>query len=221
VSLLPILYRDDHLCAIDKPAWSVVHSSRGAEGAMILVRALAAQLGAPVFPVHRLDRQTSGVLLFALSAEAAGALGVELREGRMQKSYLGLCRGVIAEPLTVDHPVPEDAARRPAVTEIDPLEILCARYTFLRARPRTGRRHQLRYHLKHLEHPLVGDTNYGKGPINRFFRERFGLQRLFLHAERLRVLHPFEARMLELEAPLPEELARVLEALRGYDGPVA
>lgn len=218
---LTLLYRDAQLCAIDKPAWAVVHPSRGTEGAEVLVRTLAAQLGEPVFPVHRLDRQTSGVLLFALSREAAAALGVELREGRARKSYLALCRGVIEGPLSVDHPVPEGEVRRPAQTELDPLEVLCARYTFLRARPRTGRRHQVRYHLKHLEHPLVGDTTYGKGPINRFFRERFGLRRLFLHAERLEVLHPVEARLLALEAALPEELARVLDALRGYDGPVA
>jgi tRNA pseudouridine65 synthase len=216
-----ILYQDDAVVAVEKPAWAVVHPTRGARGAMVVVRALAGELGARVFPVHRLDRQTSGVLLLAKTAAAAGVLSTEFREERVRKTYLGLCRGPIAEPLRIDHPVPEGDARRPGCTEVDPLEVLCGRYTYLRARPLTGRKHQIRYHLKHATHPLVGDTEYGRGDINRFFRERFQLSRLFLHAETLRVLHPTEPRYLELSAPLPDELQAVLEALRVHTGPVA
>lgn len=218
---LPVLYQDDQVVAVDKPAWAVVHPTRGARGALVMVHALAEQLGAPLFPVHRLDWQTSGVLLLARSAAAAATLSCEFREERVRKTYLGLCRGPIAEPLRVDRAVPEGEARRPACTEVDPLEVLCSRYTFLRARPLSGRRHQVRYHLKHSTHPLVGDTEYGQGPINRFFRDRFGLGRLFLHAETLRVLHPRAPRYLELRAPLPAELESVLAALRAWQGPVA
>ncbi len=218
---LQILYQDDQVIAVEKPAWAVVHPTRGARGALVVVRALAEQIGASVFPVHRLDRQTSGVLLLARSAGVASILSTEFREERVRKTYLGLCRGPVAEVLRIDHPVHEGDARRPACTEVEPLEVLCNRYTFLRARPQSGRRHQIRYHLKHAAHPLVGDTEYGRGDINRFFRERFQLSRLFLHAESLRVLHPREPRYLELSSPLPAELQAVIWALRAYAGPVA
>jgi tRNA pseudouridine65 synthase len=218
--LLSVLYQDSEVVAVEKPAWAVVHPTRGARGALVVVRALAAQLDAEVFPVHRLDRQTSGVLLLARSATAAATLGAEFREERVRKTYLGLCRGALSESLRIDRPVPEGGTHRPACTEVEPLEVLCGRYTFLRARPRSGRRHQIRYHLKHASHPLAGDTEYGRGDINRFFRERFGLHRLFLHAESLRVLHPTEPRFLELASPLPADLGAVLERLRAYNGPV-
>jgi len=217
---LTILHRDDHVVAIDKPPWSVVHFTRGARGALVLVRALAEELGAPVYPAHRLDRQTSGVLLFALSPEAAHTLSQEFREDRVRKTYLGVCRGVLAETVRVDRPVPEGDARRPAMTELEPLQVFCDRYTLFRARPSGGRLHQIRYHLKHISHPLAGDVGYGKGDLNRFFRQAFGLQRFFLHAESLRVLHPTELRYLELFAPLPADLQGVLERLRGYVGAV-
>jgi tRNA pseudouridine65 synthase len=217
---LPLLYEDEHLVAVDKPAWSVVHRSRGADDALVIVRVLSEQLGQPVYPVHRLDRQTSGVLLFARSPRAAATLAVEVRESRLRKSYLGLCRGVIADSVEIDHAVLEGDVRRAAQTTIEPLEHFCNRYTLLRARPLTGRRHQIRYHLKHVSHPLVVDVTYGNGAVNRFFRETIGLRRLFLHAETLRVLHPVEPRYVELTSALPAELEIVLERLRAYAGPV-
>lgn len=217
---LDLLFLDDHLVVVNKPAWWVVHPTRGARSAPAVVHALREQIGAPVFPVHRLDRQASGVLVMARSSEVAGALGEQIREGRWRKGYLGLCRGTIAGGLLVDHPVPDGRIRRPGQTRLEPLQIYCDRYTLVRAEPVTGRRHQIRYHLKHLSHPLVGDTNYGQGALNRFFRATFGLGRLFLHAERLRLLHPREDRLLELSSPLPPDLARVLQRLERYDGPV-
>lgn len=217
---LTILLEDAELVAVEKPAWWVVHPTRGAREALIVLHALQDQLGCELFPVHRLDRQTSGVLVFAKSAAVAAIMGPEFAEGRTRKSYLGLCRGVIPDELTIDHPVNEHGVRRPACTDVTPLEVFCDRYTFLRLRPRTGRRHQLRAHLKHIAHPLVGDTGYGRTEINHFFRERFGLARLFLHAESLRVLHPRELRYVELSSPLPTELEVVLEQLRVHQGPV-
>jgi tRNA pseudouridine65 synthase len=217
---LTILYQDEHLVAVDKPAWWVVHRTRGARGAEVLLQALRDQIGARLFPVHRLDRQASGVIVLALTHEAASALSQQLREGSIwHKRYLGLCRGVLGESLTVDHPVPEDGVRRPGVTHLDPLQVYCDRFTLVRATPVTGRYHQIRYHLKHLSHPLVGDSNYGQGTINRFFRGApFHLRRLFLHAESLRLLHPVEDRQLELSAPLAPELTRTLQLLEGYAG---
>ncbi len=218
---IPLLYEDAAVVAVHKPAWSVVHPTRGAAGATVLVRALADQLGQRVYNVHRLDRQTTGVLLFARSAEVAAVLSSQIRDGQWRKTYLGLCRGLIEQELRVDRGVKEDGLRREALTEVVPLEHLCGRYTLVRAVPRTGRRHQIRYHLRHVGHPLVGDTSYGKGPINRFFRDTFGLQHLFLHAETLRLPHPVEHRLLQLEAPLAPHLAEVLRQLRGHRGEVA
>lgn len=217
---LTVIHLDDQLVAIDKPAWSVVHRTRGADDALVLAPALAAQLGSPVFPVHRLDRQTSGVLVFARSGEVASRLSTDIRAGLWKKRYLGLCRGEIESSVIVDHPVREGDHRREARTQYDPLEHLCGRYTLLRALPETGRRHQVRYHLRHLSHPLVGDVRYGDSRVNRFFRETFDLQRLFLHAEALRILHPAGGAPLELAAPLAAELQRVVAALRRYTGPI-
>jgi tRNA pseudouridine65 synthase len=222
-SSLEVLYQDGYIVAVDKPAWWVVHRTRGARDAEVVVQTLRRQLGGEVYPVHRLDRQASGVLVLARTREAASVIGRQLREapGTWHKRYLGLCRGVLERGCTVDHPVRgPGGVRREAQTHLDPLEVYCQRYTLVRATPVTGRRHQIRYHLKHLSHPLLGDANYGQGRLNRFFRGTFALDRLFLHAEHLRLLHPVEDRQLELSSPLPEGLRRVLECLAGYTGPV-
>lgn len=219
---LRLLFCDEFLVAIDKPSGAVVHRTRGAPAdSPILVSVLADQLGQKLYPVHRLDRQTSGVMVFALSTGAASRMAQDIREGRWQKQYLALCRGPLLEPIAVDHPVREGDKRRPAQTDITPVEHFCGRYSLVRAFPKTGRRHQLRYHFKHLGHPLVGDTNYGKGPINRFFRQTFGLGRLFLHAEKLTFCHPMYPQMLQIDQPLAEDLRHCLQQLRAHVGAVA
>ncbi len=218
---IPILYEDEHVVVINKPAWSVVHRTRGAKGALIILEELSRQLGQTLYPIHRLDRQTSGVLLLAKSSTAANTLSEELRESRVRKIYLGLCRGVIDESCRVDSPVPEEGTKRSARTDFDPVEVFCERYTLVRAFPRTGRHHQIRYHLRHLGHPLACDVKYGNGAINRFFRSTLGLDRMFLHAEHLRIIHPVELRYLKVSCPLPPDLEAVLEKLRRYEGPVA
>lgn len=218
---LSILHEDEALLVVSKPAGSVVHWTRGAGDSPVLLECLRRQCGCALWPVHRLDRQASGVIVFAKSAAVAAQLGADLRQQRWQKRYLVLCRGVLAEALSVDHPVPEGEQRRPAQTAIAPLEVFCRRYTLAGATPLSGRRHQLRYHFKHLRHPLVGDTLYGQGPINRFFRQTFGLHRLFLHAEALSLPHPRDGSALHLHCPLPDELGQVLAALRQHTGPVA
>jgi tRNA pseudouridine65 synthase len=217
---LQLIYQDRAVLAVDKPPWWVVHRTRGARGAPVLVDTLRRQTGGPIYTVHRLDRQTSGVMLFARDADVAAALGAQIRDNLWHKTYCGLCRGIIADELRVDRGVKEGQTRRPALTEILPLEHLCERYTLLRAVPRSGRRHQIRYHLRHISHPLAGDTRHGRGDLNRFFRQTFGLQRMFLHAASLRLPHPLHNRYLELEVPLAPDLERVLERMRAYTGPV-
>jgi tRNA pseudouridine65 synthase len=167
--------------------------------------------------VHRLDRATSGVLLFALSAEIASRVCESFAAGKTEKTYLALVRGVPPDEILIDHPLPpgEDtrAPRVAARTMIFRREVF-GRYSLVEARPLTGRLHQVRRHLKHISCPLIGDVNYGKGEHNRLFRERHGLDRLFLHATRLRLPHPVQGGQLDIASPLPLELEAVLQALR-------
>ena len=172
---------------IDKPSGVVVHRGWADDDGGVLV-ALREQLGQRVWPLHRLDRGASGVLAFALDAEAAASAGQAFADGRVEKRYLALVRGHPPEHVIVDHPIPAkpDGPRVPAVTEFWRLGTW-ERYALVEAVPRTGRLHQIRRHLKHLACPLIGDVNYGKGEHNRLFRSRFGLNRLALHASSLRL----------------------------------
>lgn len=204
--MIEVLYRDDRLAAVVKPSGLAVH--RGWSGDdEAAVQAARDTLGAFVFPVHRLDRGASGVLVFALDAEAARALSEAFERGQADKRYVALVRGIAPERAVVDHPIPrrEGGPRVPAVTEVARLGVF-ERYSLVEARPRTGRLHQIRRHLKHLGHPLIGDVNYGKGEHNRLFRARFGLHRLALHAHALTLPHPSTGAPLVLRAPLPEDL---------------
>lgn len=218
---LPILFADEHIVAIDKPSGLAVHRGWAAEHD-VAVNRLHAQLGRFVHPVHRLDRGCSGVLLFALHAEAARGLGEAFATGAVAKRYLALVRGVPPDRAVIDYPLPpgedKSAAKVPAVTEVERLEII-GRYALIAAVPRTGRLHQIRRHLKHESCPLLGDVNYGKGAHNRQARARYGLHRLFLHAASLAVAHPVTGERVSIEAPLPAELVAVLAAMRA-DPPV-
>jgi tRNA pseudouridine65 synthase len=216
------LFEDEHLVAVDKPPGLLVHRTQLAAGeqeaALQIVRD---QLGRTVWPVHRLDRGTSGVLVFALSAEVAGALGALFEGGQMHKRYLALVRGWPAEDAgVIDHPLARDpelpSAGQPmleAQTRWRILERLSwpvstdprfatTRVALLEAEPLQGRRHQIRRHLKHIAHPILGDATHGKGPLNRAVAAHLGLQRLWLHARHLSFTHPVTGVPLDLEAPL-------------------
>lgn len=213
VPRLEILWRDDALVAVNKPSGMPVHHGWARDGVPAL-QALRDQLGRHVYPVHRLDRGTSGVLLFALSGEIARAVQTQLEAGEVGKRYLALCRGNDPALARVDHPLAKEKGgeRRPAVTDFKLLGWF-ERYGLYEARPLTGRTHQIRRHLKHASHPIIGDTRYGKGEHNRIFRERFGFHRLALHASDLRLRHPHTGEPLHLHAPLPPDLARLLNEL--------
>jgi tRNA pseudouridine65 synthase len=205
-AVLPEIFRDDRIAAFAKPSGLLVH--RGwADDPVSAVDLASEALGRRVHPVHRLDRGTSGVLLFALDAESAAALSGLFERGRVRKVYFALTRGVTPEAGVVDHPVPkgETGPRVRAVTAYRRRHVF-ERFSIVEARPETGRLHQIRRHLKHLGHPIVGDVNYGKGDINRLFRERFDLRRLALHAAELRLEHPFTGERLVLSAAIPPDL---------------
>lgn len=213
---LPLLYRDETLAVVDKPSGLLVHrgEQRGGGDRIVAMTLVRDQLGRRVFPAHRLDRGTSGVLLFALDPETAATLEKSFSSGQVEKRYLALVRGVPPEEGVIDHPVPRDPGgeRVPAVTEFRRLGVF-ERYSLVEARPRTGRFHQIRRHFKHLSHPLIGDVEYGKGEHNRLFRERFGLWRLALHALELALPHPVTGEPLSWRAPLPEDLAGPLSRM--------
>lgn len=214
---LTVLFRDDRLLVVDKPSGLAVHKGWAHETDVAVGRAREL-VGGPVWPVHRLDRATSGALAFALDAEAARFLGDAFAQGRVDKRYLALVRGLPPESGLVDHPVRsgEDtgSARVPAQTAYRRLEVL-GRYALVEARPLTGRLHQIRRHMKHLACPLIGDVNYGKGLHNRHFRHRYGLTRLFLHAATLALPHPADpGRVVRVDAPMPAELMAVLARMR-------
>lgn len=208
--MIDLLYLDEHLVVVDKPSGLLVHRGWGddAEVAMTLVRD---QLGQWVYPVHRLDRGTSGVLVLALSPEVARALSEQLEAHTVTKVYRALVRGAPPAEVLVDHPVPkgEDGPRVPARTHVRTL-LVHGRYAWVEARPQTGRLHQIRRHLKHLSHPIIGDVNYGKGEHNRHFREVYGLHRLALHACTIGLVHPVTGAPLSVSAPLARDLAEVL-----------
>jgi tRNA pseudouridine65 synthase len=211
--VLPLLHLDDTCVVCAKPSGLLVHNTAwaGPRETTALDLARAAH-GDDLAPVHRLDRGTSGVLLFARGGDHARAWQEALARDDADKRYLALVRGALREPTTVDHAfADEDGARRDAVTELEPV---CAwtspRCGMVLARPRTGRTHQVRRHLKHLSLPVIGDANYGKGALNRDFAARFGLARLALHAWTLTLTHPVTGTRVTWCAPLPDDLAHPL-----------
>lgn len=204
-----VLYLDDELCAVHKPAGLLVHrrSNGRDQHAPALLQLIRDQLDQSVFTIHRLDRGTSGIVLFARVREAAQELSRQFREGLIEKHYLALVRGFVAEPLLLNDPLKprrteSDSIREPraATTVIHPqqqfeIPVRSDRYpttrcSLVEACPHTGRWHQIRRHLNHVSHPVIGDTTHGDSRQNRFFREHCAIRRLMLAAVRLRFCHP-------------------------------
>ncbi len=226
--MLNILYRDDYLVSVDKPPGLLVHrTGLDAGETRFALQLLRDQIGQPVWPVHRLDKGTSGVLLFALDAATARALGQAFERGEaMRKTYRAVVRGWPAEAGEIDHPLkrmPDDMRTereeiQDALTHYRLLEryelplpqgtFPTTRCALVELQPVTGRRHQLRRHLKHIAHPIIGDATHGKGPLNRALAGLLGLQRLWLHACRLELRHPVSGQTIAVEAALGEEWQR-------------
>lgn len=219
---LPLLYLDDRLAVISKPAGWLVHASPlDPREQRIVLQALRNQLGRRVFPVHRLDKATSGVLAFALDADTARELGERFTEGQgIRKIYRAVVRGWPASEQLIDHPLTRLAddlteartQRLPSQTRLCTLErgtlpIAHGRYGEVRyaqveLEPLTGRRHQLRRHMKHIAHPILGDSTHGKGPLNRAVAEHLGVSRLWLHAYMLEICLSGQSKPIRIEAPV-------------------
>ncbi len=226
---IPVLYLDDQLAVVDKPAGLMVHDSGLARGEdQFLADLLREQLGRPIFLIHRLDRATSGCLLVAFDRDTASRLGQVFMSREVVKDYLAVCRGWPEDRFTIDHALdggPGKPAKKPALTDFVRLGtgeldvpsggFETSRYALLRCRPQTGRFRQIRRHLKHAFHHLIGDTSHGEGRHNRAFRMR-GVHRMLLHARRLAFLHPHTGVRIEALAPLDAEFIKALD-LFGWD----
>jgi tRNA pseudouridine65 synthase len=233
---LAILYQDENYVAINKPSGLLVHRSfLDKHETQFAMQMLRDQLGQHVFPVHRLDRPTSGVLLFALSSEAARDMNQLFIAGTINKRYLALVRGFAPESVFVDKPLKEeldkiadkfadqDKAAQPAQTQFNclrqavlPIAIgkyPTVRYSLVECLPKTGRKHQIRRHLNHLSFPIIGDVNHGDNQHNQFFREYFKLRRLMLFATELNFMHPYSNESITIKAPLGDAMLHVCKQL--------
>lgn len=233
---MDILYQDPHFVAVYKPAGLLVHRSaidrHETRFAMQMTRDA---IGRSVYPVHRLDKPTAGILVFALSRAMATALTRHFTDGKVRKRYLAVVRGYAPEAQTIDYPLVEepdamtdrqatpDKPARPAVTHFRRLATVelphavgrypTARYSLLSVEPETGRKHQIRRHMKHIFHPIVGDTTHGDGKHNTFFRQVMGSRRLLLASIGMEFPHPDTGQPFTLTAPLDQDFSRVLDAL--------
>jgi tRNA pseudouridine65 synthase len=232
---LDILYQDEHYVAIDKPPGLLVHRSPiDRHETRFALQLLRDQLGQYIYPIHRLDKPTSGVMLFALSSEAASAMAAQIHTEAVQKTYWAVVRGYAPEQGSIDYslsyqaddyadkdrhslPPAQEALthfRRLAVAEI-PVYVdryPQTRYSLVELQPVTGRRHQLRRHMKHIGHPIIGDARHGKGVHNRYFQSAYQAHRLMLMSRTLRWQHPFTGASITCEARFDGAFTRVFEA---------
>ncbi|WP_305830325.1 tRNA pseudouridine(65) synthase TruC [Photobacterium leiognathi] len=232
---LEILYRDEYLIAVNKPAGMLVHRSwLDSHETVFVMQTLRDQIGQHVFPLHRLDRPTSGVLLFGLSSEIAAEMMPMFAGRDMHKTYHAVVRGWIKEAAVLDYPLKveldkiadknasEEKEAQPAVTAYEPLTTVeidiavgrysTSRYCLVEMKPETGRKHQLRRHMHHLSHHIIGDVNHGDGRHNRMFREHYDCHRLMLHASRLQFAHPITGEPIDIRADIDETWQRVMSA---------
>lgn len=239
--MLPILYRDDHLAVVDKPSGLLVHRSVvDRHERRFAVQMLRDQLGRHVFPVHRLDKGASGALVFALDRDTARTLARAFAGQTVAKTYLAVVRGWMADAGVIDHPLDavEDAllpapagGLKPALTRFRRLAAVelphrvdrypTARYSLVELHPTTGRRHQLRRHLAHVSHPIIGDSTHGKGRHNRLFARLFGVHRLLLACVHLEFTHPASGQPLHFDAPPGEAFEALFENFRWQWRPTA
>jgi len=236
---LEILYQDEQIVAIHKPAGLLVHKSPiDRHEKRYAMKLLRNQLGQWVYPVHRLDKPTSGVLIFTLDELSARALSEQFENRRVSKRYLALVRGYAPTSGHIDHALGEIAAFKDQQAKADLKEAQSAqtdfkrlncyelpfpdgrfptsRYSLVQLHPLTGRKHQLRRHLKHISHPIIGDVKYGKGPHNRLFREQYDCQRLMLASTQITFHHPASGETLTINASPESSFSHTMAQLEKF-----
>jgi len=232
--MLEILYQDENLIAINKPSGLLVHKSLiDRRETRFAVQILRDQINQYVYPLHRLDKPTSGVLLFALNKEMAKSMSNIIQARETQKEYVAIVRGIVNEKEIIDYALKEvldkmtdskankDKEAQEAITEYERLDTIelpfkvgkheTSRYSLVKLNPKTGRKHQLRRHMKHIFHPIVGDTTHGDLRHTKFFRNQFNSQRLLLHASKLSFIHPISNKMIIINAGFDETFELLFE----------
>lgn len=222
---LEILYQDEYLCAINKPHGLLVHQSPIARDADVFaLQLLRDQLDQRVFPVHRIDRKTGGVLLFALDEDIHKQVQQLFAENQVDKEYLAILRGYTEDQGDIDYALTlENGKVQEAFTSyrtIDRVELPVAygkhqtsRYSLVKAFPKTGRMHQIRKHFAHILHPIIGDRPHGCNKQNKFFKERWQMDTMMLHALKLSFTHPITEERVNIQAPLQSEFVRMMEMM--------
>lgn len=227
--MLEILFEDDHYIAINKPSGLLVHKTKIAKGENpeFAMQMLRDQIGQWVYPLHRIDRPTSGILLFAKSSEDASLFTTQFTEHRIEKYYLAVVRGYLKEDQFVsEYPLKKDliGELQEARTEFWSMAKVelpissspkypTSRYSLVKAYPHTGRMHQIRRHLAHERNYLIGDTTHGENKQNKFFRDQYGLHNLLLHAWQVKFSHPVLNTEVEIKATLPAHFEDIINKL--------
>jgi tRNA pseudouridine65 synthase len=228
---IEILYEDEDLIAINKPHGLLVHRSPMARDAEeFAIQILRDQIGEKVYPAHRLDRKTSGVLLFAKSEEINSALQKMFMEGRVDKRYLAIVRGHTPLSERIDYPLKNEKEKiQGAITNYSTLSHFeieipfgkhaSSRYSLIDVKPETGRMHQIRKHMAHIFHPIIGDRPHGCNKQNKLFLDNWGMKEMMLHASELNFEHPVTGNSIEIKAEVSEVFNRVLLILGNKKGP--
>lgn len=223
--MLEIVYQDDHLIAINKPHGLLVHRSVIANDAKeFALQLLRDQIGRKVSPVHRLDRKTAGVLLFAFEKEVEIAMHQQFQNGLVQKKYLAVLRGYAPDSQDIDYPLAkENGTIQEAFTTFITLKRAeldvafgkhpTSRYSLVEAAPTTGRMHQLRKHFAHIFYPIIGDRKHGCNKQNKLFKEQWEMTTMLLHASELTFEHPVTGHKIQINASLQEEFTRVMKLM--------
>jgi len=211
--------------AVNKPHGLLVHRSMiAADTSEFAVQILRDQIGKKVSPVHRLDRKTSGILLFALTDQMNREMQMQFQEGKVQKKYHAIVRGFTPDSLEIDYPLKrDDGLIQDAFTTFETIKRVelplpfgkhaTSRYSLVDLHPTTGRMHQLRKHMAHIFHPIIGDRPHGCNKQNRFFKEHFQMDSMLLHARQIQFEHPVLNRTITISADYQPEFKRMLQIL--------
>jgi len=220
-----ILYQDEHFIAICKPHDILVHRTKLSQDTVFVLQSLSKQVDKYLYPIHRLDRKTSGILLFAFSSEIAKTIHDQFQTGEITKTYLAICRGHLPQlEMTIDYALTNDRGKiQDAITHVKVLKqseiavpqgkFQTSRYSLVKVKPLTGRFHQIRKHLKHIFHPIVGDRPHGCNKQNKLFKEKWNMGTMLLHAQQLQLHHPITEDVMVISTPPLDEFQRMLEVL--------
>ncbi len=215
--IIQILFEDEYYLIVNKPSGILVHpmsKNQNPEDKKNLLKLVKWQTMNYLYPIHRLDRPVSGIVVFAKTSNAAAKLKEHWHDESFIKTYYLLCKGVTPENGIFSKPLKdEDGVLRESFTKFETIKTFYPRFSFVKATILTGRNHQIRRHFAGACHCLIGDTMHGKGRINQEFRDKFSLNRIFLHAGHIQFKHPFTSDILQIECPLDQQLVEIIKKI--------